>query len=97
MKPGITRWNVRPLKNGLPVSVLPPGFCHAFLPVARPTKLATVIGALSPSSSQWIVPIEVSIVALSGPDPDRSLVYSARSAAVGGRSSSPAGAGFGLG
>src|SRR5689334_12113705 len=85
MKPGITRWKVSPLKDGLPPSVLPLGLCHAFLPVARPTKLATVIGALSANSSQWNVPRLVSIAAVSGPLPGMSAVYVARSAAVGGR------------
>src|SRR5205823_14314120 len=59
----------------------------------RPTKLATVIGALSANSSQWKVPRLVSIAAVSGPLPGMSLVYSARSAAVGGRTVLSPGAG----
>src|SRR5689334_6292216 len=90
MKPGITRWKVSPSKNGLLVSIEPVlGFCQGFLPVARPTKFATVIGALSANRSQWNVPMLVSIVALSWPVPGMSLVYSVRSAAVGGRTVSP--------
>src|SRR5258705_13197251 len=92
MKSGITRWKIRPSKKGLPVTVWPLlGSVHGFLPVARPTKLATVIGTWSPNRVQWMVPWLVSKVATSGPEPGRALVYSARSAATGGRP--PAGAG----
>src|SRR5688572_5170979 len=76
------------------------GSFHAFLPVARPTKFATVIVALSPYSSQWNVPSDVLISASSlSPVPGRSLTYSARSAATGSRtvSADDGSAGGGLG
>src|SRR5688500_11129562 len=97
MNSGITRWNVRPSKYGLPFTgSFVFGSVHAFLPVASPTKFATVIGALSGNSSQLMVPFVVSKTASSFvPLPGRPFVYSARSAAVGGRTSPGGGGGAG--
>jgi hypothetical protein len=45
MKSGMTRWKMRPLKNGvLRLSSWVLGSVQGFWPVASPTKLATVIG-----------------------------------------------------
>src|SRR5262249_30537395 len=54
------------------------GSCHVRLPVARPTKFATVMGALSSRSLHWIAPLLVSMVATSGPAPGMTLFTSSR-------------------
>ena len=53
-------------------------------------KFATVKGALSCSSSQWMSPMLVRIVATSGPLPGMSTRYSARSPSPGGTTPSVA-------
>src|SRR5215217_2906784 len=64
MKPGITRWKMTPSYRGLPVTRSPlRGSVHDFSPVARPTKLDTVLGASLENSRTTMGPWFVSSVA----------------------------------
>ena len=53
--PGTTRCQIEPSKNGAPGG----SALFATVPSARPTKLATVIGARSNSSASAITPLFV--------------------------------------
>src|SRR4051812_43685733 len=77
MKPLMMRWKVVPSYAGRFIHVALRASLHARLPVARPMKFATVIGALSSSSLHWSEPLLVSILATIGPPPLRSFVASA--------------------
>ncbi|MNE48998.1 hypothetical protein D3C80_1434900 [compost metagenome] len=60
MKSAITLWNFNPLKKGFPAYF---GFTAVFVPSARETKLATVIGVFLYSNCTTILPLVVSKVA----------------------------------
>src|SRR5271165_6000290 len=67
MKFGITRWKTVPSYKGLLCMVTPlDGFFQSLVPVARPMKLSTVIGALSGNSVQVMLPMVVSKMACTG-------------------------------
>ena len=74
MKSGMTRWKMSPSKKGRFSTWPVLGLRNGLSPRARPTKLATVMGALSGNSSQVMRPCEVSKTARSGPLPLMSLV-----------------------
>src|SRR5580658_6143773 len=76
MNPLMMRWNVVPSYDGR-FTQSPPAF-HGRRPRARPTKLATVFGALSSYSLQDSAPMLVVMVAISGPVPVSPFVASAR-------------------
>src|SRR3954468_6322673 len=60
MKFGITRWKMVPLYSGTACMVLLlTGFFQSLVPWASPTKLATVLGALSGKSWQVSLPAVV--------------------------------------
>src|ERR1700722_2685691 len=64
MNSKITRSKIVLSYIGKPCFVVPTGFFHSFVPVARPMKLATPIGALSGNSVQVIFPTVVSMIAV---------------------------------
>src|SRR6266851_2273519 len=64
MNSGITRWKMVPLYNGTPCILRwLAGLVQSLVPVARPMKLATPIGALSGNSVQVSLPAVVSMIA----------------------------------
>src|SRR5437879_2566124 len=63
MKPSITRWKIVPLYSESVRFSPVPGSVHSFAPVARPTKLSTVSGALSARRRIRILPSDVTSVA----------------------------------
>src|SRR5271166_1053159 len=67
MKFGITRWKTVPSYKGLLCMVTPlDGFFQSLVPVARPMKLSTVIGAVAGNSVQVMFPMVVSKMACTG-------------------------------
>src|SRR5256885_3643630 len=65
MKFGITRWKMVPSYRGTPCFVLPlTGFFQSLVPLARPTKFATVSGVCFSNSVQRSVPAVVSKTAV---------------------------------
>src|SRR5689334_2627727 len=75
MKPRMIRWNGVPSYSGF-FTHSPSGFFQGRTPRASPTKLATVIGALSSHSSHFKVPLSVCMFATSFPFPASPLVAS---------------------
>jgi hypothetical protein len=95
MNPLMMRWNVVPSYAGF-VTQLPFQSFHCFVPCARPTKFATVFGALSSKSRQESAPAGVSSVATSAPGPPMSGPFAGAgvadvlSGAIAGSSAVPA-------
>ena len=71
------RWKIVPSYAGF-LTHAPLGSFHGRTPRASPTKLATVMGALSSKSLHSSLPRSVSMVALRGPLPGSPAVASAR-------------------
>ena len=65
MKSGITLWKIVPEYRDLPVILSPVfGLVHSLVPLAKPTKLATVFGAALGNSSTVISPLLVLKIAV---------------------------------
>src|SRR5579864_6939577 len=65
MNPGITRWKIVPSYSGTPCLLAPlTGFFQSLVPLARPIKFSTPIGALSGKRVHIILPTLVLIIAV---------------------------------
>src|SRR5882762_601138 len=65
MNSGMTRWKMVPSYKGTPCFLAcETGLVQSLVPCARPTKLATPIGALSGKSVQVSLPAGVSMMAV---------------------------------
>src|SRR5450755_1841653 len=65
MKPGITRWKMVPSYRGTPCFLAcEMGLVQSLVPVAKPVKLATPMGALSGNRVQVSLPAVVSMMAV---------------------------------
>src|SRR5205085_11309153 len=68
MKLGMTRWKMVPSKSGTPTFFWPVmRFVHCLVPSAKPTKLATVLGASRGKSLQVSLPMVVSKTTVGSP------------------------------
>src|SRR5258708_25956766 len=68
MNSGMVLWKITPSYSGRLVSIFPvKGFFHGFVPLARPMKLTTVLGAWSGNNSHFKSPAVVCRIAVGGP------------------------------